>query len=313
MKKKLAILIAIVLVVGLLVPTFTKKAYAKQAQMYMELPENVKKEQEIKVKVKLDSDVNLYSVDSYIAYDAEKLEFIPENDLITGTEGVLEIKEAFAEETTVAEYEITFKTLEVGEAFINFTDVYLIDYQDLDYIQVPPTSYSMNIDINNEVAEDARLSDLIVAPGDLSTEFNPNILNYEMYVGMDVDYVGISAFALNEDSIVEVDMPDKLVEGENILSVKVTALSGNVNVYTIKIFKGDYEMTTEQEDSTEDVTTQTEDILPEENTDGLGEYEEPAIPVSTEVTTDNTEPVVEEEVNQDNEQTTENVVDESAQ
>lgn len=278
MKKKIAVLLAVVLVIGLCIGGIANKTYAKAAQMYIEFPESIKKEQEIKVKVILDSDVNLYSIDAYIAYDPLMLAFVPENDIITGDNGILEIKDVFGEETKQKEYEITFRTLETGNTYVNLTDVYLIDYEDLDYIIVPPSDYSFEIGINENVAEDARLSDLIVAPGDLTEAFNPDKLTYEMHVGMDVDTISISAFAINEDSVVDVDMPNKLAEGDNLVKITVTALSGNVNTYIIKVIKGDWpekpeEVTTEEaatEDldsvTTEYVTTQISDSSETETT-----------------------------------------------
>ncbi|MGN0436901.1 MAG: cadherin-like beta sandwich domain-containing protein [Lachnospiraceae bacterium] len=269
MKKKIAILLAFVLVLGLFVGIAAKKTYARAARMYMEIPENVKKEQEITVKVLLDSDVNLYSIDAYVSYDPTLLTFVPENDIITGDNGIVEIKDVFGEETKQKEYYLTFRTIDVGAAYINLTDVYLIDFEDLDYISVPSAEYSMEIGINENVAEDARLSDLIVAPGDLTQAFSPNQLNYEMYVGMDVQTISISAFAIDEDSVIEVDMPDTLVEGENLIKIVVTALSGNVNTYTICVIKGDLPEEVTTEDAGEENI-----ITIEEVTTGTSETEE---------------------------------------
>lgn len=288
MKKKIAILLAFVMVVGLLLVGINKKAYAREAQMYIAVPEEIKKEQEIKVKVVLDSDVDLYSVDAYIDYDDELLEFVPENDVITGADGVLEVKDVFGEETKQKEYEITFRTLDVGDAYVNLTEVYLIDYADLDYITVTPSDYSFHISVNETVAEDARLSDLLVAPGDLLTSFDPNVLEYEMHVGMDVDTVGVSAFAANEDSVVDLEMPDTIVEGENVIKITVTALSGNVNIYTIRVIKAQWPEETEtvtEEPQTEEVTVDTPvtEITTEEITDEVTVEENTLPEADTEV------------------------------
>ena len=69
MKKKMALLLTLVLVLGLLVMGISSKdkVYAKEAQMYLEVPESVKKENEFTVKVVLNSDVDLYSVDAYLS------------------------------------------------------------------------------------------------------------------------------------------------------------------------------------------------------------------------------------------------------
>lgn len=297
MKKKIAVLLAFVMVIGLCVGGIASKTYAREAQMYIEFPEAVKKEQEIKVKVVLDSDVNLYSIDAYIEYDPTLLEFVPENDIVTGADGILEVKDIFGEETRQKEYEVTFRTLEVGVAYVNLTEVYLIDYEDLDYIIVPPSDYSFEIGINENVAEDARLSDLIVAPGDLTESFNPNKLNYEMHVGMDVESIGISAFAVDESSVVDVDMPDKLLEGENIIKITVTALSGNVNTYTIKVIKADWLEEISEEGTTQEILEDETFPTGDDSTQVTDVDEtETGIEVSTESTTEDTAESVTEEV-----------------
>lgn len=303
MKKKIAFLLAFVMIVSLCVVGTNKSAYARQAQMFIELPEEIKKEQEIQVRVCLDSDVNLYSVDAYIEYNADLLEFIPENDVVTGADGVLEIKDTFGEETKQKEFLLTFRTLDVGQAYMNLTQIYLIDYQDLDYITVAPVEHIFDIQINNEVAQDARLSDLLVAPGDLTEPFDPNKLNYEMHVGMDVDSIGVSAYAAEEDSVVDLNMPEYLVEGENRITITVTALSGNVNVYTIRVIKGDWQDETLEEAVDEDVEDTTETT--EENVTEL-----PSTETATETTTEAiTETTTETGTSEMPESTTEDVTE----
>lgn len=264
MRKKLAVIIILVLILGLsaLGISSQNKAYAKEAQIYLEIPDSVKKENEFTVKVILDSDVNLYSVDAYLSYSADTLEFIPDSEFVTGTDGVLELKDVYGEQTKKAEYELTFKALETGSAEVALTDVYLIDYADMDYITVSPSAKQFEIGINRQVAEDARLMDLIVAPGDLTEDFLPDQLDYEMHVGLDVEAIGISAIPMDEDSVVGLEMPEKLVEGENLIVITVTALSGNVNTYTIKVIKKEW-----PEENSEDETDEEVEVAPEQTTE----------------------------------------------
>ncbi len=304
MKKKIAFLLAFVMIVGLCVMGTNQGAYARQAQMSIQLPEDVKKEQEIQVKVVLDSDVNLYSVDAYIEYDAKLLEFVPDNEIVTGADGVLEIKDTFGTETKQKEFTLTFRTLDVGQAYINLTEVYLIDYQDLDYITVAPANYTFPIEINQAVAQDARLSDLLVAPGDLTEPFDSNKLNYEMHVGMDVDSIGVSAYAVQEDSVVELDMPEVLAEGENQIVITVTAPSGNVNIYTIRVIKGDWpdeDAVTEEEETTQQTTQGLTEGTSEKTTETSTEIgtEATTEASSTESATESTQEKITEPVPED--------------
>ena len=292
MKKIISILLAVVLVFGLSVFGITShnKAYAKNAEMHLEVPASIKKENEFKVKVVLESDVQLYSIDAYLSYNTELLEFIPDNNYVTGADGVLELKDTYGDETKNATYEITFKALDTGVAEVALTDVYLIDYEDLDYIEVTPSAKQFEIGVNKSVAEDARLSELIVAPGAFTEEFDPNILDYEMHVGLDVTTVGVSAIPMNEDSVVGLDMPDTLALGENVIQITVTALSGNVNVYTVTVIREEIEESSDEEsvDDINNTTEETTEITTEEASEQITTEESVTSEETTEEATETT-------------------------
>ena len=261
MKKIIAIILTIVCVLTLSIAGVTsmKETHAKSAQMRIEVPDAVKKEKEFTVKVILESDVQLYSIDAYLQYDATLLEFVPDSAYVTGAEGVLELKDSYNQETKAATYEIRFKALDTGVTEIALTDVYLIDYEDLDYITVTPSAKQFEIGVNRMVAEDARLSELIVAPGTFTTEFDPNVLEYEMHVGLDVTTVGVSAIPMDETSTVALEMPDKLLEGKNVIRITVTALSVNVNEYVFYVIREEIEKSPDEE-SVDDISTEDEDV-----------------------------------------------------
>jgi hypothetical protein len=252
MKKKITVLVAFVMIAALVLAGVTRedKAYAKTAQMYMEFPDSIKKEDEFTVRVVLDSDVDLYSVDAFLTYNPEMIEFVPDGDYVTGSAGVLELKDIYGEETKNAEYDLTFRALDTGKTEISLSEVYLIDYADMDYIEVVPSAKQFDIKVNRTVAADARLADLLVAPGELTDEFQSEKLDYEMHVGLDVEMIGVSAVPMDEDSVVLTDMPEKLQVGENVITITVTAVSGNVNVYTVKVYRE--ELSEEEELNTEE-------------------------------------------------------------
>jgi hypothetical protein len=285
MKKKIAVLLAVVLVIGLVMAGVTRKdrAYAKTAQMHLEIPDSVKKEEEFQVQVVLDSDVNLYSVDAYITYNSEMMEFISEEENVTGSAGTLELKDVYGEETKNAEYTLTFRALDTGKADIALSQVYLIDYADMEYIEVVPSAKQFDIGVNHKEEADARLSELLVAPGDLTEAFQPDLMDYEMYVSADVEMVGVSAVAMDEDSVVSTDMPDTLKMGENIITITVTALSGNVNVYTIKVYREDTPETS-QEEVTEQKLEKSGDQTSETEVEQSEEVTEQVLQQSEEVT-----------------------------
>lgn len=311
MKKKLAVFLTFALIIGLSMAGITSrnnKSYAKEAQMHLEIPDSVKKENEFQVKVILNSDVDLYSVDAYLSYNADLLEFIPDNDCVMGSAGVLELKDTYDAETKNATYEITFKALDTGEAEVALTDVFLIDYADLDYIEVASSAKCFNIGVNKKIEDDARLSDLLVALGELTEAFHPDQLDYEMHVGLDVEMVGISAIPMDEDSVIGLEMPEKLQIGENTIVITVTALSGHVNTYTIKVYReeipeGTDLKNTEEQDTQSDTgqtTEETTEITQEDSsqtTENVTSTEAPATqPVEDVTTEENTSQTTENEI-----------------
>ena len=272
-------LIAVLCAVGVF---SQNRSRARETQIYLEVPDSIKKENEFTVRVLVDSDINLYSVDAYLSYSADTLEFIPDSKYVSGTDGVLELKDIYGEETKKAEYEITFKAKETGSAEVALTDVYLINYEDLDYITVSSKSKQFEIGINHEVEKDASLEELIVAPGQLTEPFSPDVTEYEMHVGMDIESIGISAIPVDESSVVELDMPEKLAEGENKIVIKVTALSGNVKTYTIMVIRKDWQEETSAQEENGTETDENEENFEEktENQSALDtEQSTEAVPI----------------------------------
>ncbi|MBR1865232.1 MAG: cadherin-like beta sandwich domain-containing protein [Lachnospiraceae bacterium] len=239
MKKKLVVLLTFVLLVGLLATGRMSKdmVYAKTAQMYLELPADIRKETEFQVKVVLDSDAELYSVDAYLSYDADKLEFIPKDDQITGAEGVLELKDIYEQETKQVSYELNFRDLDIGSAEMALQEVYLIDYEDMDYIEVAPSVKRFEIGINQMVEGETGLEELIVAPGELTEPFQSEKTEYTLYVDHSVEQIGVTAVPKEQACTVDLDMAEYLHVGENLVTVTVTAPSGEVRDYIIRVYR----------------------------------------------------------------------------
>ena len=211
--------------------------YAKAAQIEIEVPNLVEKENFFQVKVVLNSDIELYSVDAYLSYDSEKLEWIPDQECVTGSGGILEIKEIFSKETTNAVYYLTFKAIDTGSVIIDLPETYIIDYADMDYIEVTTTKKELEIGINKKVERNSGLKELIVAPGELSHPFETEVEDYDLYVEETVDRIGVTAIPSDENSIVELDMPQHLQKGENLVLITVTAVSGENTIYTIHVYR----------------------------------------------------------------------------
>ena len=90
-------------------------------------------------------------------------------------------------------------------------------------------------------SSNAMLSGLTVDVEGLSPEFNKDTDNYTLQVGSDVEAIQITATPEDEKATVQVQENKNLQEGENTVTITVTAEDGTTKVYTITVNKGNVE------------------------------------------------------------------------
>ena len=90
-------------------------------------------------------------------------------------------------------------------------------------------------------SSNAMLSGLTVDIEGLSPEFNKDTDNYTLQVGSDVEAIQITATPEDENATVQVQGNENLQEGENTVTITVTAEDGTTKVYTITVNKGNVE------------------------------------------------------------------------
>ena len=90
-------------------------------------------------------------------------------------------------------------------------------------------------------SSNAMLSGLTVDVEGLSPEFNKDTDNYTLQVGSDVEAIQITATPEDENATVQVQGNENLQEGENTVTITVTAGDGTTKVYTITVNKGNVE------------------------------------------------------------------------
>lgn len=81
------------------------------------------------------------------------------------------------------------------------------------------------------------LRSLTVEQFTLEPEFDPDITEYSLTVGADVEKLDIGVIAEDPKSTVEIVGNNELLIGENTVNVKVTAEDGTVRTYTINVTK----------------------------------------------------------------------------
>lgn len=90
-------------------------------------------------------------------------------------------------------------------------------------------------------SSNAMLGGLTVDVEGLSPEFNKDTDNYTLQVGSDVEALQITATPEDEKATVQVQGNENLQEGENTVTITVTAEDGTTKVYTITVNKGNVE------------------------------------------------------------------------
>ena len=90
-------------------------------------------------------------------------------------------------------------------------------------------------------SSNAMLSGLTVDIEGLSPVFNKDTDNYTLQVGSDVEAIQITATPEDENATVQVQGNENLQEGENTVTITVTAEDGTTKVYTITVNKGNVE------------------------------------------------------------------------
>lgn len=239
MKKKIIIPVVLVLILLGSILITNQINNAKEVNFGIEVEgKSVKKGDEFTLKVTVSSDYEISSVDAYVTYDDELLEFVSsENEGVLGASGTLHIAEQFEEGVTEAVYVIRMKALEVGSTEFKVYDAYGQDSENSEYKQIKQARASIEITANETEASNANLSELLVVPGTLEKEFKPDVYEYSIKVAYDVEELILSAIPADEESVVTIDKELKLAKGDNVFIITVTAPSGDAKNYKLNVYR----------------------------------------------------------------------------
>lgn len=124
--------------------------------------------------------------------------------------------------------ELTFKALSSGNGTISVTDNELFNKDT--YYNIQDMDVSTQVVINTSA--DNKLSSLKVAGQEI--QLKSGVLEYRISVDNDVVTPNVEAITNNVAAkVTSIEAPEELVEGDNIVKVKVTAENGDELVYTI--------------------------------------------------------------------------------
>lgn len=98
---------------------------------------------------------------------------------------------------------------------------------------------SLLTDKEQKKSDDKSLKTLSIEGVELNPAFDPEITDYAVTIGKDVDKLDIKAEPSNENAKVEITGNEGLKDGDNIVKVTVTAEDETTRLYSITITKGE--------------------------------------------------------------------------
>ncbi|MDR1764863.1 MAG: cadherin-like beta sandwich domain-containing protein [Lachnospiraceae bacterium] len=186
------------------------------------------------------SDASLGKATIMLTYDPEALTFVSGESASGGAGSIKIFDSATSSSLKEMRYSLKFTALQAGTTQVHVgttPEIYSYDNQPISIDREGQSTITVNaLENYSSIAE---LSELIVSPGTLEPVFSPDVMEYRLSVGADVEKIIISATAKAGDvARVVVTGADQLAQGENKIQVTVTAQDGvTVRTYQIAAFK----------------------------------------------------------------------------
>ncbi|CRZ35158.1 cadherin-like protein [Herbinix hemicellulosilytica] len=191
------------------------------------------------VYINISSDTMFGDVEAYLIYDADILEYKSGVSFITGGSGFLRISDInISEEDDNRKYVLEFKALKVGRCEIDFTgSVMVYEFESGMPMSISSNSYELEVKPAQTASDNAYLASIKISPGELNPPFDKNIYKYSTNVGHDTNKLIVSALPEDENATIRISGNESLNEGDNKVTVTVTAEAGNKKEYEIQVTK----------------------------------------------------------------------------
>ena len=275
MKKKIIISLCCIcaVFVGVLAGKMPSKASSAEISLKAD-SQTVKKEQEFSVYVTVTADAAIQNIDTMFGYDAEILEYVSsDSSAVAGASGKLHIMEDFTEPVNSVTYTLKFRALEVGDCMLGVSETYISEAETFNIVPVSSANMTVTVITNRQESAEARLKELLVAPGSMNESFDSDVYIYTVKAAYEDENVAVSAIPADENAVVAMEKADTLNVGENYVVITVTAPAGNTAVYTVIIDRSSIPSQAET-DVPAETEVQSETDAPVE-TDAQGETDAP--------------------------------------
>ncbi len=218
--------------------------------------DNAAADQEVKVKVTVNSDQNIGTFDLRITYDTTLLDYVGGAD--NGGSGVLQVLNSDLTQSNTVTKELTFKALGEGTATVNVQTA-SSNVLDMNANPMEITGGTGNITIGNSQggSADNSLSSISVSAVkkdgsnvevQLTPAFSKDVTEYSLNVGNDTKKLSVAVTSSDASATTKIT-GTKLQKGDNMTVISVTASNGEVKEYKIYTKKGDDSSSEQQNES----------------------------------------------------------------
>ena len=205
--------------------------------------------------------------------NTENKEVLPEEETeeTTPEESIPEEPVVTYEKVDYVVLKLTFKAKKAGTGNISINDYKFVD--GVNTVALKDEKIELAVTIN--ASTDNSLKSLKL--GENSIELQEGILDYELTVANDVTTLSVEALTNDANAtITSIVNPEELVEGENTITVSVTAENGDVKIYTIKVTREAAPEEEPEEEKKEVVTTNRKPAKNDDEKEEEPKVEEPA-------------------------------------
>ena len=214
-------------------------------------PTSVSRGSEITVTVSITTDEPYSYISGNLSYD-NNVTYVSSNSDSNGGEGMLVVRYSPPPEDETSSAELTFTFNAASEGSCNFGFSGYAFSADGVVLAAPELSTTVNITERTG----GLLRSLSPSEGELLPAFSPDIFDYVLKVGSDVQYVDFTASALADTDVIT---PDSLrfwsLDDPNAKKITVTDASGAERVYNVMIIRDTADNGSSDEDeSTEEST-----------------------------------------------------------
>ncbi len=199
--------------------------------------------EDVTVTLSITSEAMLGDFEAYITYNADILEFKNDASFIAGGEGLLKLtdKNSVNKETS-RKYIMKFKAKAIGTSEIAIKDKpEIYDFESGLDMSVSSNRLDISVTAPKTASDNADLKSLKVSPGKLSPGFDKAITEYKVDLKYEVEKLVLSAVPEDENANVTINGNENLIVGNNKITVKIKAESGDTKEYIITAIRAEGE------------------------------------------------------------------------